>query len=129
MAKRRVQISKKIKAAQKNRIRAAQKRLAKKLEARLKKAAAVPVTPVVKPKPVAKPKAETKKTKRVKPLNGDSAWIMTPAKVVKLSLDELVEKYNGRFNEMRELGKQYDVKGPSKVDLAHDILRAAKKMV
>ena len=90
--------------------------------------------PVVKDEPkVAKEPAKAvkeapaKKKFRGKPANGDAKWILTPANAEKLKAEGLAEDYS--FGDLREVGYQYDVRGSSKIELAFDIIKAAKELL
>ena len=91
---------------------------------RNKKKALPKAAPVVAP---VLDEAPVKKRFRGKPANGGTSWVITPSKAIGYTIDELADSRS--MAELRDIGKQYDVKGSSKVELAHDIIEAANLLL
>jgi hypothetical protein len=144
MARRVVDILESIKAAQAKRLKAKKKRaklvlrevkavdvvkikekVKKEAKKKTKKKAKKKVTKVAKKKIA--PVKEVKKD--LKPLDKTKKFKRDPYELAALTPTKLAEMYDGKFKDMKKVGKQYDVKGSSKIELAHDLINAARKMI
>jgi len=113
-----------------NEILKRQKQRLKKIRASRKRKPA-PKKPVAVHKPIqVAPPAPThpkKITKRLKPLNGDSAWILTPLKISQMTLEDLIDGH--KRDELRKMGRQYGIKGSAKSELAYELKEVADRLL